>query len=234
MIETSPASRAATAGSPGASAEGRRAAFTAAQPGRPPRHSWLEDGQAIVTGALFAALGVVVFSEARLVPGGTVGIALLLQYAGGLDLSLSLVLANAPFYLLALLRLGRAFTLKTLLAVALMALLVQWLPQGLTLRIASPLLAAVLGGLLAGVGMLMVFRHEGSLGGMNVLVLYLQQRFGWRPGLVQLAFDAAIVLAGGWLLADASLVLASIVAVFVLNMVLSVNHRLDRYATAAG
>ncbi len=46
-----------------------------------------------------------------------------------------------------------------------------------------------------GAGMLMLFRHRSSLGGLNVLVLYLQERFGWRAGRIQMAFDCVIVLA---------------------------------------
>ena len=51
-----------------------------------------------------------------------------------------------------------------------------------------------MGGCLIGLGMLVLFRHRASLGGVNILVLYLQDRHGWRAGYVQLAIDGAIML----------------------------------------
>ena len=123
---------------------------------------------------------------------------------------------------------GRAFTLKTFAAVALVSGFAHALPLGLTLQVASTPLAAVLGGLLCGAGMLMLFRHQASLGGMNTVVLYLQQRRGWRAGHVQLAIDSAIVLAA---LAVASWdrVAWSVLGAVVLNLTLAINHRPGRY-----
>jgi len=194
----------------------------------PARHPWLEDLQALLTGSLLAAFGVVLLQQSGLVPGGTVGLALLLHYTSGIELGLALVLVNTPFYFLAARRMGREFTLKTLAAVALMSAFVWLIPRGLSLGPVAPLLGAVLGGLLAGVGMLVLFRHQASLGGLNVLVLHLQQKLGWRAGKVQMALDAVIVLGGAWVTGLLGLV-ASIVAVGVLNGVLAVNHRPGRY-----
>lgn len=193
-----------------------------------PRHRKLEDLQALLTGSLLAAFGVVLLQQSGLVPGGTVGLALLLHYTSGLELGLALVLVNTPFYFLAARRMGREFTLKTLAAVALLSGFVWLIPRGLSLGVVTPLLGAVLGGLLAGVGMLVLFRHQASLGGLNVLVLHLQQRFGWSVGKVQMALDAVIVLGGAWVTGPLGLA-ASIAAVLVLNGVLAMNHRPGRY-----
>ena len=189
------------------------------------RSSWPDDAQALATGVLFAAFGVFLMQQAGLVPGGTVGIALLLHYASGADLGAALFLVNLPFYALAWLRLGRAFTLRTLLAVGLLALLSWWLPQAIALRAVDGVLAAVLGGLLCGAGMLFLFRHGASLGGFNVLVLRLQDRFGWPAGQVQMALDAGIVLAGGAFAADWRRLGLSVLAVLAINLVLVFNHR---------
>jgi len=42
--------------------------------------------------------------------------------------------------------------------------------------------AAVFGGFAMGVGLLILFRHRASLGGVNILALFLQERFGLRAG----------------------------------------------------
>lgn len=74
-----------------------------------------------------------------------------------------------------------------LAAVGLTAVFLHLLPNGMEFTRLAPLLAAVPGGLLAGVGMLVLFRHRASLGGVNVPVLYLQEKLGWSPGQVQMA-----------------------------------------------
>jgi len=191
----------------------------------PPTRRLPDDAQGLATGTLFAAFGVYLMQHAGLVPGGTVGIALWLHYATAVDVGLALFLVNVPFYLLAWLRLGKAFALRTGLAVSLLSLLSWWLPRAIQVQQLDGVLAAVLGGLLCGVGMLILFRHGASLGGLNVLVLRLQDRFGWPAGKVQLGFDAAIVLLGAGLAGGLRRFALSVLAVLVLNLVLVFNHR---------
>ena len=194
----------------------------------PSRHKPHEDLQALLTGTLFVALGVVMFRHTGLITGGTAGLAFLLHYATGWNFSLVFFAINLPFYGLAFQRMGWVFTLKTFAAVALLAVFAQWVPQGITFAALSTGFAAVTGGLLMGAGMLMLFRHRASLGGFNVLVLYLQERFGWRAGHVQMAFDCAIVLAA-MAVVDWTQILWSVLGAVVLNMTLAINHRPGRY-----
>ena len=189
-----------------------------------------DDFQGVLTGTLFAALGIHLLQHASLVAGGTVGVALVLHYLSGLDAGLSLFLVNLPFYALAWLRLGPVFTFKTMGAVALLAMASWWLPQGIAVQQVSGPLAAVLGGLLCGVGMLMLFRHGASLGGFNVLVLYLQDRLGWPAGRVQMALDAVVVLGGGLLVGDLRTLALSVLAVVAVNLALVFNHKPARPA----
>ena len=194
----------------------------------PSHHRLHEDVQALITGTLFVALGIVLFGQAGLLTGGTAGVALLVHYGMGIDFGLAFFLVNLPFYVFAWLRMGSAFTFKTFAAVALLALFAHFLPRGIALGQVSAPLAALLGGLLCGAGMLMLFRHHASLGGLNVLVLYLQDKFGWRAGKVQMGFDCVIVLCALWV-TDWQRVLLSVLGAVVLNLTLAVNHRPGRY-----
>ena len=191
-------------------------------------HRPYEDAQAMVTGTLFVALGVVLFGHAGLLTGGTAGLAFLIRYATGVDFGIAFFLVNLPFYIFAWQRMGAAFTLKTFSAVTLLSLFAYFLPFGIKLSYLSPVLAAVLGGLLCGAGMLMLFRHKASLGGLNVVVLYLQDKYGWRAGKVQMAFDCLIVL-GALAIADWQRVALSVLGAVVMNMTLTINHRAGRY-----
>ena len=192
------------------------------------RHRPYEDVQALLTGTLFVALGVLMFGHAGLLTGGTPGLAFLIHYATGWNLGLVLFAVNVPFYALAWRRMGRSFTLKTILAVGLLAGLVNLLPRLISFGALSPLFTAVMGGLLMGVGILMPFRHRASLGGFNVLALYLQDRFGWRAGRVQMALDAMIVLAS-FAVVDWQHVAMSVLGAVMLNQTLATNHRKERY-----
>lgn len=192
------------------------------------RHRLHEDMQALVTGTLMVALGVVLFGKAGLLTGGTAGLAFLLYYATGLEFGWAFFLVNLPFYLFAWRSMGRDFTLKTFAAVSLLSVFSLLLPHGIGIDYLAPGLSAVLGGSLCGVGMLILFRHRASLGGMNVLVLYLQERLGWRAGVVQMVIDCLIVIAALWV-ADGPRVAWSVLGAVVLNLVLAVNHRPGRY-----
>jgi uncharacterized membrane-anchored protein YitT (DUF2179 family) len=193
-----------------------------------PRHSLFDDVQALVTGTLFVALGLVLFRQAGLMTGGTAGIALLLNHATGWRFGVLLFLVNLPFYVLAWQRMGRRFVAKTVAAVTLLAWLSEVLPEWLQVSWVAPVFAALGGGLLVGAGFIILFRHRASLGGLNVLVLWLQQRFGWRAGYVQAGIDSLIVLAAlPWL--DATRLALSVLAAVAMNFALAVNHRPGRY-----
>lgn len=192
------------------------------------RHSRFDDLQGILTGALVVAIGILFIKQAGLLTGGAVGLSFLVHYATGANFGLTLFLVNLPFYWLALRRMGREFTLKTLATVGVVALLCELLPQLVTIAHIEPFFAGAAGGLLMGVGMLILFRHQASLGGFNVLVLWLQERRGWRAGKLQMGIDLAILL-GAALLAPPLLLAASILGAALLNFALAVNHKPGRY-----
>ena len=81
------------------------------------RHGLYEDALALVLGTLMVALGATIYAKAVLVIGGMAGVALLLQYTSGIEFWLGFSLINLPFYLLGWKRLGRAFVLRTFVAV---------------------------------------------------------------------------------------------------------------------
>ena len=192
------------------------------------RHSAFEDAQAIVTGALFIALGVAMFARAGLLTGGTAGLAFLIHYATGWRFGVVFFVINLPFYLLALRALGWTFTVKTFCAVAALSVFSELMPLVLRFDFLQPVYAAVMGGCLIGAGLLMLFRHKASLGGINILVLYLQQRHGWRAGKVQMVIDCLVVLAA-LALVEPWLIAVSVLGAVALNLVVAVNHRPGRY-----
>lgn len=149
-------------------------------------------------------------------------------YTTGVPFGAAFFVINLPFYVLAFMRMGWRFTLKTFCAVALTSMLTELHTRFIHIGDVDPIYAAVFGGLLMGVGFIVLFRHQASLGGVNILALYLQDRYGVRAGKVQLAVDLT-VLAASCLIVSRLALLASVIGASVLNMVIWINHRHDRY-----
>ncbi len=197
----------------------------------PLRHSLFEDAQALLAAALVGSLGLGLLKQAGLITGGTVGLAFLAHYASGVGLGKLFFAINVPFMALAWFKVGRAFALKTLCAIALLSTATDLLPRVVGFGALDPLYAAIMGGLLAGVAMIILFRHQASLGGLNILVHWLQERFGWRAGYVQLAIDVLIIGASLTVLPP-DRILVSLVGAAALNLTLAINHRPGRYMAA--
>lgn len=194
----------------------------------PLRHAWYDDALAFVTGTLFIAIGVTMFTHSGLLTGGTAGLAFLVHYATGTGFGPLFFAINLPFYALAWHAMGRSFTVKTFVAVTLLSALTSAIPRWAGFAVLDPWFAAVAGGLLMGTGFLVLFRHHASLGGLNILVLVLQKRFGWRAGWVQMGIDGAILVAS-LAVVDPKRIAMSIVGAAALNLTLALNHRPGRY-----
>ena len=193
-----------------------------------PRHSLVEDVLAILTGTITTSLGLFLLKSAGAVTGGTAGLSLLVSYATALPFPVLFLLVNAPFFALAFWKKGVAFTLRTIVTVGLVSLFSSIIPSLVSFDHLDPVYGILVGNLLAGVGMLILFRHGSSLGGFNVLALLMQERFGWRAGYVQMTLDVIVVLAS-FAVVSPWTVLISAVGAAVLNVVLALNHRPGRY-----
>ncbi|MGM0703138.1 MAG: YitT family protein [Pseudomonadota bacterium] len=191
-------------------------------------HRAYEDVMAMLVGTLFVALGVTFYTQALLLTGSTAGLAFLLQYATGWRFGVWFFLINLPFYWLAIRRMGVSFTLRTFVAIGLVSLFSELTGTWIAIEGLHPLYGSLMGGSLIGIGMLILFRHRTSLGGVNILVLYLQDRYGWRAGYVQLGIDALIMLAALWVL-PLERVGLSVLGAVALNLIIALNHKPGRY-----
>ena len=200
----------------------------AQQPGAAAPHTPIEDLQALITGCLFVALSILMLRESRLLTGGTTGLSFLIHYLSGWRLGLVMFLVNLPFYAFGLAALGKRFTFKTFCAVGTLSLLTEIVPGLVHFDRLDPVFAAVMGGLLAGIGILILMRHGASLGGSGVLAIYLQKTRGWRAGSVQMSVDV-LILSLGLLVISPGEVGLSILSAAALNLVIGINHRPDRY-----
>ncbi|MEZ9043312.1 MULTISPECIES: YitT family protein [Vibrio] len=192
------------------------------------KHSRKEDWVAILTGTFLVALGVFFLQSANLITGGTTGLALLLSQFTPVTFGILYFIANCPFYLLAWKRFGRHFAISSAISGALVSVFADHLYLVISLDVHNEIYCAVAGGLLMGLGMLILFRHHSSLGGFNVLCLFIQDKFGISVGKSQMAIDA-IILFTSFLFVTPTTILLSILGALALNLVLAMNHKPHRY-----
>lgn len=198
------------------------------QPASAQRHTPAEDVLGLLTGIVVASIGLGLLRSVSAVTGGTAGLSLLLHYATGWDFGVLFTAVSAPFFLLAVRLKGWRFTVRSLITVSSVSVLSGAQTQLLGPLTPQPWYAVVVGNLLVGVAILVLFRHHSSLGGFTILGLIAQERLGWPAGWVQLALDVAVIAASAAVVTPMML-LWSVVGAVVLNLVLALNHRPGRY-----
>ncbi|MCP5821579.1 YitT family protein, partial [Klebsiella pneumoniae] len=80
--------------------------------------------------------------------------------------------------------------------------------------------ATLFGNIMVGIGFVVLFRHKASLGGVNILALYLQDKSGIRAGKFQMVVDACIVTASLWVV-SLPMLLVSVLGAVILNSIIA-------------
>lgn len=192
------------------------------------RHRAYEDFFALFSASLFVAFGIFLFDSQGILTGGAAGLALLGTHVFPVSFGSLFFIINLPFYYLAWTQLGKRFAINTFISVSVVSVLSGQIGNLVHISTIEPIFAGLFGGLLIGVGMLIMFRHKSSFGGLGILAFYLQKKYGIRAGTFQLAVDVSI-LTCSFFLVNWQLVLVSILGAAAINIVLTINHRPERY-----
>lgn len=107
--------------------------------------------------------------------------AFLIHYATHLPFGVVFFAINLPFYWLSVRRMGAAFTLKTFCAVGLVSLFSDLHGYFIHVDRLNPYYATLFGNIMVGIGFVVLFRHKASLGGVNILALYLRDKAASAP-----------------------------------------------------
>lgn len=149
----------------------------------------------ILLGCFVVSIGVLILRHSHVVTGGTAGLSLSLSYLLHLPFAHLFFIVNIPFYIFSFVRMGWKFTISTITAVTILSVITgvdQWLPSFSI----SPLTGAVIGGVVIGFGLSILFLNGASLGGFNILALFLQKKLNWDPGKINFLFDFIVVISG--------------------------------------
>jgi uncharacterized membrane-anchored protein YitT (DUF2179 family) len=131
---------------------------------------------------------------AKITGGGITGVSTLIFYASGFPLGISYLIINSILILFAIKILGRDFGVKTVFSVIVMSALFSVLQQYITKPIVNDtFLSTVLGGILGGAGIGIVFSQGGSTGGTDIVAMIINKYRNISPGRIILYIDVFII-----------------------------------------
>lgn len=136
---------------------------------------------------------------------------------------------NIPLIILAYLKLGKEFTLMTLIVVLFSSLATNLFP--LTYVSQNPLINAVIGGVLTGLGTGITIKYGMSSGGFDILSLYLSKTFGWDVGMMTLLVNSIIIIGSG-LLYNLETAIFTLITIFVTSRMIDAIHTGEQRLTA--
>jgi uncharacterized membrane-anchored protein YitT (DUF2179 family) len=152
--------------------------------------------QAIITfGLLLYALAWTAFLlPYKIISGGISGLAALIFYASGVPIGVPFILLNAILILIAFRILGKVFVLKSIYGIAVLAVFLQIFQSLIRNPIVNDqFMSSMIGGILGGIGIGIVFTEGGSTGGTDIIALMINKYKNISPGRIILYCDVFII-----------------------------------------
>ena len=189
-------------------------------------------GLTILGGIIYAAALAFFLSPNSMAPGGVSGIAIILNHLfPKLSVGVFLIILNIPLIILGIIKLGKRFILFTALATAVMSvssdIFEKLSERGLYQLpiVNTPILSALFGGVLMGVGIGVIMRGGGSSGGSDIVIRVARIRHKHiKTGQFYLLSDAFIITASAFAFGNLEValyaVVADVVCAFVLDKIL--------------
>ncbi len=171
----------------------------------------------ICAGASLLAAGVALFMlPAQIATGGTPGMAMILHYVSGLSTGQGMALINIPLLLAGFRYIDLRFAIRTIAAIALIAVLVDLFTAFLSISLTENLmLSAIYGGGLIGAGVGLVLKGNASAGGTTIIARIISSRSHIKPAQVILVLDILVVIALGFIFQDIEKALWSMLSIYI-------------------
>ncbi len=186
----------------------------------------------VMIGVAITAFGLAWFLiPNQIAAGGVAGLATIIYYVFDLPVGVSMLALNTPLFIATLKIIGVGFGAKTILGAVSLSILVDvfsWYAEPIT---EDPLLAAVYGGVLAGIGLGLAFRCGGSTGGTDMAAQILSRYIATSVGQALLLVDGVIIVLAG-IVFGPEMALYALVAVFVTMKAVDVVQEGQSYAKA--
>ena len=176
----------------------------------------------VVVGSALFALGFDLFLEYHgLNAGGISGLSMIIVQLTGIGtVGLVTALINLPLFAIGGLKIGKEFFLLSLFGMVASSGFIDLFVL-IPAPELDPLLSALYGGVICGLGLGMVFTSGGSTGGSDIIVRLLKLRWQNVPiGVINMAFDLSVATLTGIAFVDVENALYSGVAIFVCGKII--------------
>lgn len=159
----------------------------------------MKDFMFIVFGILLYAIGYTAFIlPEKVVMGGVAGLSALIYYATNIPAGISVFVLNITLLVIAFSALTKQFVVRTIVGVIILSLFIGMLqPLFQTFPIITvgedKFMHVLIGGMLGGAGLGVVFSHNGSTGGTDILTVLLTKHFNLSFGRAMQFIDCTII-----------------------------------------
>lgn len=135
----------------------------------------------IVVGNILIAFALsTLLLENNIIAGGVSGIGIVLNHYLGFSISMCVGIINVVLFLIGLICLGKVFAMTTLISTFLFPLVLEFFETQSFFHhyLNDPFLACIIAGVLIGVGIGLILKANASTGGVDILAILLNKKFG--------------------------------------------------------
>jgi uncharacterized membrane-anchored protein YitT (DUF2179 family) len=183
-------------------------------------------------GVLITAAGLCFFLVPnRIAAGGVSGLATVLLYLANLPMGVTMLLLNIPLFILSMKIIGPMFGVKTLFGSIALSVAVDFMNMVAFPLTTDPLLAAIYGGVVSGIGLGLAFRFGGSTGGTDMAAQLVARYLPMSVGQALLLVDGIVILLAGTVFGP-ELAMYALLAVFVTTKAIDLIQEGQSYAKA--
>ncbi len=176
---------------------------------------------AIVIGTVLYAVGFQFFLYPNsITSGGVVGTAMIVNQLTGLPVGVMTILLNIPLFLVAWRHFGLDFLIGSLVGMGVSSVLVDLFAGFGIVLTDDPMLAAVIGGVIKGAGLGVVYYVGATTGGIDIVVKILRRKLASiNFGTIMLLLDTFIIAAYALVLGRYESAMYSVIAMYVTTKV---------------
>lgn len=189
------------------------------------RRQWFKDLFFISLGILMYSFGYTAFIlPEKVVMGGVAGISALLYYAFNFNTGISIYVLNFLMLAIAFRALSRQFTIRTIIGVSIMSLFVSVLQPvfehfSIITAGEDKFMHVLIGASMAGAGLGIVFSHNGSTGGTDIIIALLNKFFRVSFGRAMQFIDITIISSSYLLFKDPEVIVYGVAFTLVASFV---------------
>ena len=180
-----------------------------------------------IVGTIFGSFVIAVSVSLFLLPnklssGGVAGIATITYYLLNIPMGVSILLINVPLFLMSILKIGKAFFLKSIVGTVSLSIFIDILDKMQPLT-NDKFLACIYGGIIMGVGTAIILKANSSTGGTD-LISYIAKTY--RPtikvGEIIFMLDIVIVVLNMFFLEEIEIGLYSAIAIYLMGKIIDI------------